>query len=251
MSAGRPQSAVWLKQGVPSEPCRERRGGVKLASTMQSTLAPDIERQALEEIRRRGRDESNPPILIVCMKLVARLFVHGSPERFGQSLVDAVTRHLEARNDRLARHLRWFGPATAALRAKLASPGLRAGDELGIALDAHIRQIDRSVARLLPVMEALDAGSKTGLAVQRSIRLLLQVKARAMEMKRIGGLVDPPDETTRRIEQATSGMVERHGQAVADSVPGPDPRLLKLAQQSLAREQFTSSAGHRHCAERS
>ena len=124
---------------------------------MQLTLSPDIEREALAEIRSRKRDESAPPLLLECLKLVAKLFVHWSPKRFTLGLVEAFTKHVEDRNDRIANHLRWFHPATAELREKVANSGVPAGEELRVALNGLIRQIDESVASLLSLVEVLDA----------------------------------------------------------------------------------------------
>lgn len=209
---------------------------------MQLTLSPDIEREALEEIRSRKRDESAPPLLLECLKVAARLFVHWSPKRFTLGLVEAFTKHVEARNDRIANHLRWFHPATAELREKVANSGLPAGEELRVALDGLILQIDASVLSLLSLVEVLDAGTRFGRAVHRSIRLLLEVKGSAIEMKRIGRLVDAPDEVTLRIEEATARMIEHHGRLLVGSAPQADPRLLQLAEQALAKQQPTNSA---------
>jgi len=217
---------------------------------MQLTLSPDIEREALEEIRSRKRDESTPPLLLECLKVAAKLFVHWSPKRFTLGLVEAFTKHVEARNDRIANHLRWFHPATAELRDKVATSGLPASEELRVALDGLIRQIDESVASLLSLVELLDAGTRCGRAVHRSIRLLLEVKANAVDMKRAGRLVDAPDEVTLRIEGATVRMIQHHGRVLVGSAPSPDPRLLQLAEQALAQRELELRSDHRRELER-
>lgn len=217
---------------------------------MEMTLSPNIEREAILEIQDRKRDESTPPLLLDCLKVTAKLFFHWSPRRFTGGLMEVFTRYVEGRNDRIANHLRWFHPATAELRAKVAETGRPASKELRVALESLTQQIDRSVSSLLSLVEVLDARSDFGRAVHRSIRLLLQVKASAISMQRAGALLDGPDEVTVRVEAATARMIEHYGRLLVGTAPAQDSRLLQLAEHALARRPLRAAEAERREVER-
>lgn len=209
---------------------------------MEMTLSPNIEREAIQEIHDRRRDESAPPFLLECVKVTAKLLVHGTLHRLLTAIADTIIRHVESRNDRIANHLRWFPRATADLKAKVEETGVPASEELRVALDGLITQISDSTARLLQLVELLDANSELGRAVHRSMRLLLEVKASAIEMKRVGRLAHAPvDAITLRIEAAHASMISAHGRILTETAVR-DTHLLALAQQASARR--SARAGH-------
>lgn len=201
---------------------------------MHMTLSPNIEREAIQEIRDRRRDESAPAFLFQLVKATAWLLVHGTLHRVLAAIVGNIIRHVKSRNDRIANHLKWFPAATEELRAAVEEAGLPASEDLREALDGLVSQIDETTPRLLRLIEILDASSDLGRAVHRSMRLLLEVKKCAIDMKRAGMLVEQPDEITLRIEAAQAQMIATHGR-ILTGTSERDPFLLSLARGAAVR----------------
>jgi hypothetical protein len=209
---------------------------------MELTLSPNIEREAIAEIRHRKRDETAPVLVLKCLKLFANLFLHWSPKRFKNHVVEACTVYIEAKNDGIANHLRWFETATKDLATEVSGTGESASPKLGAALDELVAQIDSTVRGLLSFVEVLNARSRPGRAIHRSIRLLLEVRGRALEMKRVGQLAQPADAITIRIETATARMVEVHARALVANQFEPDPQLVVVARAATRRKARSANS---------
>jgi hypothetical protein len=202
---------------------------------MELTLSPNIEREAIQELRARQRDETVSAPRFKLVRIVARLVVHDPLHWLLNSLVDQMTRQVERRNDRIANHLRWFPRATDDLRSKVDETGVPAGEELGQALDDLVKQVDESTRRLIALIELLEPNSEFRVAVHRSARLLLEVKASAIEMKRAGRLEAPVHKVSRRVEIANAFLVSSHGRKLETGGIDRDPELLAQARKALKK----------------
>lgn len=201
---------------------------------MEMTLSPNLEREAIREIKSRKGAETPRPLFVQLAKFAASRRKGSVWHGLVQFGAHRVIGWVESRNDELANHLRWFRGATEDLKIKVERTGIAAGTDLGSALDGLVRRVDSCTNSLLPLLAKVQIDTPFGAQVHRSTRLLLQLKWAAIEMRRAGGLCDGPDEVTLRIEVGLRQMLD-------DSAPhrpvSIDPQLASLAAQVLARRR--------------
>jgi hypothetical protein len=182
---------------------------------MDITLSPNFERQAIAQIEAAKRDENVAQVRLSVVKVTARLLLVRFLRTLANGFAKLLTRRIERRNDRLRNHVLWFRSATEELRALVANTGEPAGDRLIVALDELATAIDVHTARLLSLVEVVNARSRLGFAIHRSIRILSELKASATEMRGAGCVPEIIDATDARLEHSRQRFASLHAEILS------------------------------------
>lgn len=158
------------------------------------------------------RDENVPAFRLGVVKVTAKLLLVRVLKSVLKVATPAMTQSIRTRNDRLANHVRWFRSAAIELRARVDATGNPASPRLMKALDDLRDAVDKDSRRLLPLLELLDARSRLGFEVHKSVRILSDLKAAAAEMKSAGTTPEVIDAFDSRLENSRRRFAQLHSE---------------------------------------